>query len=60
METNKGNIIVSIGNYEGGLLGLSLNKNTLDFDEIKTEYAFHSMDVLLNIYSIILIYIRVQ
>lgn len=31
--------VVSCGNYEGGLLGLSL-KNFNSFDDLATEYAF--------------------
>ncbi len=36
--------VISVGNYEGGLLGLSLNDFT-DLENLNTEYAFSALEV---------------
>eukprot|EP00347_Sterkiella_histriomuscorum_P008517 403344799 len=46
--------IISIGNYEGGLLGLSFNDPEDVQDELETEFAFNSIQVFIYRFNILI------
>jgi hypothetical protein len=45
--------IVSCGNYEGGLLGLSFKSFDQIQEDLATEYAFSACQVILKVITII-------